>query len=68
MLNRTTLTEDRNHFLYLFKLQKSGRTNMFGAAQYLVAEQGLDRNKARQVLADWMANYEEIAKELSVEI
>lgn len=62
------LTENKEHFLYLFKLQASGRTNMFGAGAYLEREQGLDRTKAREILAEWMTHYEEIAKELSVEI
>jgi hypothetical protein len=68
MLNRTLLAENKDDFLYLFELQRQGRCNMFGAGQYLQDEQGLDRAKAREVLAAWMQGYEEIAKELGVDI
>lgn len=62
-------TEDnRENFLYLFKLQKSGRTNMFGAAPYLESFMGLSKQEAREVLLHWMQNYESLAKELGVEI
>ena len=68
MINKTLLTDNAADFKYLYKLQKSGRTNMFGAGVYLQNERGLDRNKAREVLAAWMEGYEEIATELGVEI
>ena len=55
-------------FKYLFRLQTSGRTNMFGAAPYLQASQGLDKAEACTVLGQWMDNYEVIAKELGVEV
>jgi hypothetical protein len=41
---------------------------MFGAGVYLQNERGLDRIKAREVLNEWMNNYDEIGKELGVEI
>lgn len=68
MLNRTLLAENREDLIYLYDLQKSGRTNMFGAGQYLQAERGLDKQKAREVLMEYMTNYEEVAKELGVDI
>jgi hypothetical protein len=68
MLNRTLLTENEKDFRYLYRLQESGRTNMFGAATYLQKERGLDKNKAMEVLANWMDNYEDIAKELGIDI
>jgi len=58
----------RVDFLYLFRLQRSGRTNMFGAASYLVSERDLDKLEAREVLSYWMNNYETLAKELGIEI
>ena len=64
MINRTLLTENEADFRYLYKLQASGRTNMFGAGVYLQNERGLDRIKAREVLNEWMNNYDEIGKEL----
>lgn len=42
---------------YLDDLRESGETNMFGAAQYLIWEFGLDRHEARNVLSDWMRTF-----------
>jgi hypothetical protein len=55
-------------FLYLFRLQERGTTNMLGAAPYLQASQGLDKSEAREILMYWCENYDEIAKELSVAV
>tara|TARA_R100001463_G_scaffold77090_1_gene131198 strand:- start:846 stop:2516 length:1671 start_codon:yes stop_codon:yes gene_type:complete len=52
------------YFDYLNKLRDSGRTNMFGAAPYLRAEFGLDKNTARQILAKWMRSGEEDRNEI----
>lgn len=62
------IQENKENFNYLFRLQRSGRTNMFGAAAYLQSEKGLEKNKAKEVLLYWMTNYESVAKELGVEI
>lgn len=56
------------YFQYLFELQESGRTNMFGAAPYLQKAYGLDKTEAKNVLLEWMENYETIAERLKVEI
>ena len=48
------------YWLYLEQLRRSGETNMYGAVPYLTAEfedDGLTREQARQILADWMNNY-----------
>ena len=42
---------------YLEELRRSGVTNMYGAAPYLMEEFDLDKNEAREILADWMKNY-----------
>lgn len=68
MINKQLLTDNEGDFRYLYELQMSGRTNMFGAGAYLQREQGLDKNKAREVLQEWMTNYESIAKELGIEV
>ena len=65
MKKKSLLTENADDFRYLYKLQKSGRTNMFGAAAYLERERGLDKAKAKEVLLEWMQGYEEIAKDKS---
>jgi hypothetical protein len=62
------IKENQEYFRYLFNLQKSGRTNMFGAGQYLREEMGLHKDKAREIITYWMRFYEEIAKELNIAI
>ena len=50
------------YWIYLENLRRSGETNMFGAVPYLTAEfedEGMTRNEARKILADWMNNYNE---------
>jgi len=44
-------------WLYLEWLRRTGQTNMFGAVPYLVNEFGFDNEKAKEVLNDWMQNY-----------
>ena len=67
-MNKQFVADNREALEYLYDLQSSGRTNMYGAGQYLQSEQGLDRTKAREVLSFWMANYSEIATELGITI
>ena len=45
--------------LYLDNLRDSGITNMYGAAPYLAGSFGIDKSKARDVLAYWMKTFEE---------
>lgn len=42
---------------YLEELRRSGVTNMYGAVPYLMEEFDLDKNEAREILTDWMKNY-----------
>lgn len=46
------------YWIFLEELRKSGVTNMYGAAPYLQDEFGLSRREAREILADWMQNYD----------
>ena len=64
-INTKNNSED---FIYLFELQRSGRTNMFGAGAFLEAERGVESKKARQIAFYWMVNYTAIAKELEVDV
>ena len=48
---------DNQYWIYLEELRRSGITNMYGATPYLQQEFGLDKFDARQILADWMKNY-----------
>lgn len=45
------------YWIYLEKLRRSGVTNMYGAAPYLMDEFDLTRNEAKSILLDWMRNY-----------
>lgn len=42
-------------------IRESGIVNMFGVAPYLAAYCEIDEKLARQVLANWMENYNDIA-------
>lgn len=56
------------YFKYLFDLQESGRTNMFGAGAYLEASFGLSRAEAKEVLIYWMNNHAALASKLGAEV
>ena len=62
------IQENSEYFCYLFDLQQSGRTNMFGAAPFLEDAFDLDKKKAKEILIYWMENYDKIATELGVEV
>lgn len=48
---------DNKYWIYLENLRKSGVTNMYGASPYLADEFDLPSYKAREILVDWMKNY-----------
>lgn len=48
---------DNKYWIYLEELRRSGVTNMYGAASYLIDEFDLTHNEATSILADWMRNY-----------
>lgn len=48
---------DNPYWIYLEKLRRSGITNMYGAGPYLASAFGISSRQARQILADWMHNY-----------
>ena len=46
------------YWIFLEDLRRSGVTNMFGAVPYLMrAFDGLTEKKAKEILKDWMKNY-----------
>ena len=49
--------QQQEHYEYLDGLRASGVTNMFGAAPYLEEEFGMDKQEARHVLKEWMAQF-----------
>ncbi len=61
-------TEKSNYFKYLFDLQASGRTNMFGAGAYLEDAFDLDKREAKEIVLEWMQGYDRIAKELGIDV
>ncbi len=46
------------YWLFLEELRKSGVTNMYGAAPYLMEAFDISKNEAIKILADWMRNYD----------
>lgn len=48
---------DNEFWIFLEKLRRSGITNMYGATPYLQDEFGLSKDDAREILIDWMKNY-----------
>lgn len=45
------------YWIYLENLRRSGITNMYGAAPYLMDKFAISRKEATEILADWMKNY-----------
>lgn len=47
------------YWIFLENLRKSGVTNMFGATPYLMEAFELSESDAKEILIDWMNNYNE---------
>lgn len=47
------------HYIFLEKLRRSGKTNMFGAVPYITVEFGCSHKEAEDILLDWMKNYKQ---------
>ena len=45
------------HWIYLENLRRSGVTNMFGAVPYIMGEFHVSQDEAREILLNWMQNY-----------
>ena len=45
------------YWIYLERLKRSGKTNMYGATPWLEAAFGMTHDEAVKVLKDWMQNY-----------
>ena len=48
---------NNEHWIYLEHLRRSGVTNMYGAAPYLMDEFDLEKKEATKILVEWMNNY-----------
>jgi hypothetical protein len=56
-------------FKYLFSLQESGITNMFGSSSYIKKTfSDLSLSECDKLLKTWMENYESIQNELNKKI
>lgn len=67
-MDKQYIDQNEESFRYLFELQESGETNMFGAAPYLQRETGINKNLAKEILLYWMENYDDIAQYLGIEV
>ena len=56
---KTTLNQLTEYFRFLDVLRDSGRTNMFGAGEYLEEEFSLSKQEARMILNKWMESFTE---------
>lgn len=45
------------YWIFLENLRRSGVTNMYGAVPYLMEEFELSSADAKEILVDWMQNY-----------
>lgn len=57
MVVKTKVSDE--HLEYLDLLRKSGVTNMFGAAEYLIGEFSISKIEAREILSYWMRTFSE---------
>ena len=48
---------NNKYWIFLENLRRSGKTNMFEATPYLMVEFGLTQKEAKEILVDWMKNY-----------
>ena len=48
---------DNKYWIFLENLRRSGVTNMYGAAPYLMEVFELPQHEAKKILIDWMKNY-----------
>ena len=49
---------DNKYWIFLERLRRSGVTNMFKAAPYLMVEFGMSPKDAQAVLVEWMRHYD----------
>jgi hypothetical protein len=49
--------EWQKYYDFLDDLRESGETNMLGAAPYLIANWGMGRGEAREILSGWIKEF-----------
>jgi len=68
-MNKQLVDQNKAAFEYVYELQASGVTNMFGAVPYIRGTfPELSRAEASQILSAYMSSYEEIAAYLGIEV
>lgn len=55
---QTNDTDEYKYAVYLEKLRRTGETNMYGAAPYLVEKYGVTKKEADKILTRWIQNYD----------
>lgn len=68
MYIRSVVGKKDEYFRYLFNHEDSFETNWYDAVPYLEMEWGLDETEAKNILLEWLENYEIIAKRLKIKI
>ena len=48
---------DNKYWIFLENLRRSGITNMFGSASYVIDMFDVSHNEAVKIVSDWMKNY-----------
>ena len=67
-INPMSDSEKDEIFQYLFELQSSGVTNMFGAVPCAVEEfPQFDKKEVKAVVMEWMKNYSEIHDRMGID-
>jgi len=56
--------KEQKRFDFLEDLRQSGETNMYGAAPYLQAAFGMEKNESRECLIKWMKLHSEPTRRL----
>ena len=54
-------------FKFLFDLQMSGKTNMFGCGIYVQKRFGLTEKETNPIVLEWMNNYDDIYKRMEID-
>lgn len=49
---------NNKYWIFLERLRRSGVTNMYGAGPYIEQAFDVSPEKAREILVDWMQNYD----------
>lgn len=52
---------EKECYIYLEDLRRSGVTNMYGAGSYLVSTFDISKERAKEILKYWMDNYKELS-------